>query len=127
MQDTISSNKIKENKYKILRMSLLLGNSDDKEDTINNFEDASREIDAMNDEIYLKEAIGICMGTFDKRVQDLVKVYEDPQRKAIGIPDTPYSLMEGNGGCLVMYYDLMSLLNKKQNEWVGIFPGYEIF
>ncbi len=55
MQDTINSNKIKENKYKILRMSLLLGNNDDKEDTINNFEDASREIDAMNDEIYLKE------------------------------------------------------------------------
>ena len=80
-----------------------------------------------NDEIYLKEAVGICMGTFDKRVQDLVKVYEDPQRRAIGIPDTPYSLMEGNGGCLVMYYDLMSLLNKKQNEWVGVFPGYEIF
>ena len=51
MQDTINSNKIKENKYKILRMSLLLGNNDDKEDTINNFEDASREIDDMNDEI----------------------------------------------------------------------------
>ena len=58
MQDTINSNKIKENKYKILRMSLLLGNNDDKEDTINNFEDASREIDAMNDEIYLKELDG---------------------------------------------------------------------
>lgn len=58
MQDTINSNKIKENKYKILRMTLLLGNNDDREDTINNFEDASREIDAMNDEIYLKELDG---------------------------------------------------------------------
>ena len=36
-------------------MSLLLGNGDDREDTINNFEDASREIDAMNDEIYQRD------------------------------------------------------------------------
>ena len=50
-----SGNKIKENKYKILRMSLLLGNGEDREETINNFEDAAREIDAMNDEVYLKD------------------------------------------------------------------------
>ena len=55
IQDNTSGNKIKENKYKILRMSLLLGNGDDREETINNFEDAAREIDAMNDEIYLKD------------------------------------------------------------------------
>ena len=34
VQDNLSSNKIKENKYKILRMSLLLGNGEDKEETI---------------------------------------------------------------------------------------------
>ena len=45
-----SSRKIKENKYKILRMSLLLGTDTDKEETINNFEDAAREIDFMNNE-----------------------------------------------------------------------------
>ena len=55
MIDTSSNNKIKENKYKILRMSLLLGNGDDREETINNFEDAARDIDAMNDEVYIKE------------------------------------------------------------------------
>ena len=54
MIDT-SSNKIKENKYKILRMSLLLGNDDDREETVNNFEDAARDIDAMNDEVYIRE------------------------------------------------------------------------
>ena len=53
MDDYISSNKIKENKYKILRMSLLLGDDENREETINNFEDAAREIDAMNNEIYL--------------------------------------------------------------------------
>lgn len=50
-----SSRKIKENKYKILRMSLLLGTDTDKEETINNFEDAAREIDFMNNETYLSE------------------------------------------------------------------------
>ena len=55
MGDYVSSNKIKENKYKILRMSILLGNDEDREETLNNFEDAAREIDAMNDEIYLKD------------------------------------------------------------------------
>ena len=47
------------------------------------------------------------------------------------MPDTPYSLMEGEGGCLVMYYDLVKvILNKDKNNkdslW-GIYPGYEIF
>ena len=82
-------------------------------------------------ELYLKEAIGICKGTFDEEIQALVKKYEDPQRKGIGMPDTAYSLMEGEGGCLVMYYDLVKvILNKDKNNkdslW-GIYPGYEIF
>ena len=55
MQDCVSSNKIKENKYKILRMSLILGSDENREETINNFEESAREIDAMNDEIYLKD------------------------------------------------------------------------
>lgn len=55
IQNENSSRKIKENKYKILRMSLLLGTDTDKEETINNFEDASREIDAINNETYLEE------------------------------------------------------------------------
>ena len=80
------------------------------------------------DELYLKEAIGICYGTFDPDIQKLVKEFVDPQRKCKGIPDTPYSLMEGEGGCLVMYYDLVSILLKKDNsDFIGFFPGYEIF
>lgn len=55
MQDCASANKIKENKYKILRMSLLLGSDDNREETLNNFEDAARDIDTMNDEIYLRD------------------------------------------------------------------------
>ncbi len=84
-----------------------------------------------NNELYLKEAVGICKGTYDPHVQKFVEEYRDPQRLRKGIPDTPYSLMEGEGGCLVMYYDLVKvILNKdKPNQdllW-GLFPGYEIF
>ena len=83
------------------------------------------------DEIYLKEAIGICQGTFDPEVQKLVKEYKDPQRLCKGLPDRPFSLMEGEGGCLVMYYDLVKvILNKDEddeNQFWGAFPGYEIY
>ena len=79
-------------------------------------------------DLYLKEAVGICYATFDPEIQKLVGEYVDPQRKCKGIPDTPYSLMEGEGGCLVMYYDLMSILSNKNNsDFIGVFPGYEIF
>ena len=82
-------------------------------------------------ELYLKEAIGICQGTFDPNIQKLVKEFKDPQRLCIGIPDTPYSLMEGEGGCLVMYYDLVKVIlnndNESHNSFWGMFPGYEIF
>ena len=57
-ENYINNNKIKENKYKILRMSLILGSDDNREDTINNFEESAREIDAMNDETYLSEIEG---------------------------------------------------------------------
>ena len=58
MHDCVSSNKIKENKYKILRMSLILGRGEDPEETLTNFEEAARDIDAMNDETYLKDLEG---------------------------------------------------------------------
>ena len=86
---------------------------------------------ATKNELYLKEAIGICKGTFDPNIQKQVKEFKDPQRLCRGIPDTPYSLMEGEGGCLVMYYDLVKVIlnNDKdsQNSFWGMFPGYEIF
>lgn len=61
----------------------------------------------------------LAKGTYDPYVQDKVKMTTDPQRKVKGIPDTSYSLMEGMGGTLTMYYDLL-----KGNM---LFPGYEIY
>ena len=75
MQDCASSNKIKENKYKILRMSLLLGADDNRQETLNNFEDASRDIDAMNDEVYLKE--------IEDKFYDTLKLEEEEKKLAV--------------------------------------------
>lgn len=75
IQDCASSNKIKENKYKILRMSLLLGTDEDKTETINNFEDAAREIDNMNDEIYLKD--------LEDKFYDTLKLEDEEKKLAV--------------------------------------------
>ena len=78
VQMNSDANKIKENKYKILRMSLLLGNGEDREETVNSFEDAAREIDAMNDEVYLKD--------LDSKFYDTFKL-EDEEKKLSSLVD----------------------------------------
>ena len=80
-----------------------------------------------NDNLYLKEAACIASATFDKKIQSLVSDYCDPQRKRRGIPDTPFSLMEGDGGLLIMYYDLIALIEKDKDIMTKVLPGYEIF
>ncbi len=75
MQDCASSNKIKENKYKILRMSLLLGRGEDQEETLTNFEEAARDIDAMNNEIYLRDLEG--------KFYDTLKLEEEEKKLAV--------------------------------------------
>ena len=75
MIDSASGNKIKENKYKILRMSLLLGNGEDREETINNFEDAARDIDAMNDEVYIRE--------LDNKFYDTLTLEDEEKKLAV--------------------------------------------
>ena len=71
----IDSNKIKENKYKILRMSLILGSDENREETLTNFEESAREIDAMNDETYLRE--------IDGKFYDTLKLEEEEKKLAV--------------------------------------------
>lgn len=74
-QDYINNNKIKENKYKILRMSLILGSDENREETINNFEESAREIDAMNDETYLRD--------LEDKFYDTLKLEEEEKKLAV--------------------------------------------
>lgn len=75
MQDCMDSNKIKENKYKILRMSLILGSDDNRAETLNNFEESAREVDTMNDEIYIKD--------LEDKFYDTLKLEEEEQKLAV--------------------------------------------
>lgn len=74
-ENYINNNKIKENKYKILRMSLILGSDENREETINNFEESAREIDAMNDETYLNE--------IEAKFYDTLKLEEEEKKLAV--------------------------------------------
>ena len=47
-----------------------------------------------------------------------VSVSLDPQRRRIGIPDFPYSLMEGLGGTICFFCDLL-------HPKTAAFPGYD--
>ena len=47
--------------------------------------------------------------------------YEDHGRLEVGVPDTPYSLMEGIAGTTVMLVDMVMQEVKDPK-----FPGYEI-
>ena len=58
--------------------------------------------------------------SWNLEVQEIVKKYKDETRISVGIPDTPYSLMEGIGGIAVLYADLMG-----KPELVR-FPGFEL-
>lgn len=75
LENYVNNNKIKENKYKILRMSLILDSGDNREATINSFEESAREIDAMNDETYLKEIEG--------KFYDTLKLEEEEEKLAV--------------------------------------------
>jgi rhamnogalacturonyl hydrolase YesR len=58
--------------------------------------------------------------TVDENVQSHVKEYIDPQRYLKGVPDAPYSLMEGLAGQLCLYYDILS-----GDEFIK-YPGFQI-
>lgn len=63
----------------------------------------------------------------DENVQTLCRKYEDPQRIVVGIPDSPYSLMEGNGGVICLFSDILNECDSNTNENLAIrFPGFEI-
>jgi lantibiotic modifying enzyme len=73
-----------------------------------------------NDIEWKNKMLYFVYATFDPEIQVVISKYEDPQRYKIGKPDTPYSLMEGNGGIIVLYSDLLN-----EDKYVK-FPGYDI-
>ena len=70
-----------------------------------------------NNEYYYK-AIMMAQSVWSERIQEEIKAYRDPQRFKTGEPDHPLSLMEGLGGQLCFFADLLRPENTS-------FPGYD--
>jgi len=70
------------------------------------------------DESWLKKSFCFALATDNKDVQNECMKFKDPQRRKGGIPDTPFSLMEGNGGLICFLSDFLS----KE----VYFPGFEL-
>ena len=72
------------------------------------------------EEKWLKKAFSFAEKMLrDQELEAEVKGYCDPQRKKTGVPDTPFSLMEGKAGEVCFYSDLV--------HWQSaLFPGYDI-
>jgi hypothetical protein len=72
-----------------------------------------------NDDKWKVRAYQYATLSFDKDIVENFTKNENPvNRQVLGTPDRPYSLMEGMGGDIILYVDLV--------RGDGKFPGYEI-
>lgn len=55
----------------------------------------------------------------DPETMEEIRTFNDPQRQNIGIPDSPYSLMEGDAGTLCFINDLLNAENSS-------YPCYDV-
>ena len=69
-------------------------------------------------EEYLYRAHKMAEAMRSDEVRKEVEVFHDSQRKTIGVPDFPYSLMEGLAGTICFCCDLL-------HPEKAAFPGYE--
>ena len=63
---------------------------------------------------------------FNKSVNEIISKSYDKQRLVQGVPDTPFSLMEGLGGQICLFSDFLSSYKNKNEENLMYFPGFEI-
>lgn len=70
------------------------------------------------EEEYFYKALQMAACCWSEEIVQAVAVYHDPQRFKIGVPDSPYSLMEGLAGTVCFFCDL---LHPEQ----AAFPGYD--
>lgn len=60
------------------------------------------------DDLWLGRCLLFAMATFDNNIQKSIRNFDDPTRMTVGMADTPFSLMEGLGGELVFFTELLS-------------------
>ena len=85
-QSFVNSDSILEKKFKILRMSIMLGNARNREETLNEYEETAREISKYQKSLY-EEILSSKMYTTTtleeeaERLTDLIKFIEDRVKK----------------------------------------------
>ena len=67
---------------------------------------------------YLYMAFKMAESIRNDEVRKAVEAFADPQRKILGTPDSPYSLMEGLAGTITYFCDLLY-------PNLAAFPGYD--
>eukprot|EP00826_Nyctotherus_ovalis_P044144 TRINITY_DN474_c0_g3_i1.p1 TRINITY_DN474_c0_g3~~TRINITY_DN474_c0_g3_i1.p1 ORF type:complete len:344 (-),score=77.59 TRINITY_DN474_c0_g3_i1:10-1041(-) len=75
---------------------------------------------ATGDEQWRYRSRMLIDASWNPEIQTTIQNHDDSRRLAMGMADTPYSLMEGMGGTAVLYADLLS------KEELIRFPGYEL-
>lgn len=73
---------------------------------------------ATGNQRYVYRALRMCEATWSPRCLQVISESPDPQRRRPGIPDFPYSLMEGKAGLLYAYVAM-------QRPDQSSFPGYD--
>eukprot|EP00347_Sterkiella_histriomuscorum_P015596 403356429 len=80
-----------------------------------------------NDDKWRRRAEAFVMTTYDDEKIKFIENYENSLFKVQGMPDHPYSLMEGNGGVISCLADFAGWDENTQYFEIDIkFPGYEI-
>jgi lantibiotic modifying enzyme len=72
------------------------------------------------EQVWLNKAIKFAETiAFDTNFHEIVQNYDDPQRYQVGVPDHPFSLMEGAAGTICYLIDCLNPLS-------ALFPAYDI-
>jgi len=80
-----------------------------------------------NQKIWYERFIDYLFIVFNKSANKIISETEDRSRYVTGVPDTPYSLMEGIGGLICLISDFLSSWHSRnKNIDYVVFPGYEI-
>ena len=58
--------------------------------------------------MWLERAYKLATLSFDKDVLEIVKKNDPSSREVKGVPDFPYSVMDGIGGDILSYMDLIN-------------------
>ena len=73
-----------------------------------------------NQKEYRKRVYQFSSVSTNEQLKTIVKEQNDGMRKVQGIPDSPFSLMEGTGGDIILFSEIL------RDDKIALFPGFEL-